>query len=198
MIIIILILEVDCMARVSMLTVIPIGLAKELCTQRRVKEYNSLPQLNKRIHNAIREYMSENVGYSDLPMACFGKPENGTLDSVESVTNILPINSKESLLFLLEMPDDMIVSVGFDDLLNASHDADACNDEEELEYILEDFKDLLCTGVTDDAKNRMIFIPFLDLSRCRFFAKLDDTFGTEELVLPGIERMDIRKLTSFR
>lgn len=187
------------MENVSMLTVIPVNLAKELCERKSIHEYNTMPQIEKRVLEGVKEFMSEEVGYSEFPIACFGLPNRDvSLNSVEDLLTYLPMNNKESVLFKLVMPNDMIVSADFNTLLEASNDVkSALGDEEEIEYILDDLKDALKLGLSEDTSNEIIFIPFLDFNRCKFYACFDDRFSTGRLDLPGIAKTDIRKLTSF-
>lgn len=186
------------MGKVSMLTVIPANLVEELRQNRSVHEYNTMPQISRKILDAVRDFMSRKVGYSELPMACFGMPDDRTQSgSVENILTYLPVNNKDDVLFQLDMPNDMIVSVNFNTILEASNDANACLDDEELEFVLEEFSDELHLGLSDRSSKDIIFIPFLDADRCRFYARFNDRFDTEELDLPGIAKMDIRKLTSF-
>lgn len=182
-----------------MLTVVPVTVAEELVHNRRVEGYNNLPQINKGILNAIREYMTDNVGYNNLPMACLRKvnQKDGRNGGDGSIFTKLPVNSKDSILFQLDMPDDMIVSVGFGTLLDASNSADGCSCDEELELVQDYFKDELSLGISGGEADQILFIPFLALDRCRFYAKFDKDFNTEEYDLPGLEKMDIRELSSF-
>lgn len=185
------------MGKVSMLTVIPANLAKQLSSSGSVHEYNAMPQIDRKVLEAVRDFMSRKVGYSELPMACFGLPDKSTkLGSVQDLLTYLPMNNRESVLFQLEMPEDMIVSVSFSVLLETSNCVEGC-DEDEAEIFLEDFDDMLHTGMSEHRSEEIIFIPFLDKSRCKFYACVDETFSTNEFNLPGIARMDIRKLTSF-
>ena len=56
-----------------MLTVIPQNKANELLQSKCLRDFNNMPQLDSRIRKEIRSYMAENVGYEDLPIACFGR-----------------------------------------------------------------------------------------------------------------------------
>ena len=186
------------MKKISMLTVVPANLAVELSKSHSIKNYNTLQHLSKQILEVVREYMTDNVGYSDLPMACLSRANfSGDINGESSIFNYLPVNSKESVLFQLEMPDDMIISVPYRDLLNASNEASSCVDPDELEFIKECFKENLSLGLSDSDENLIIFIPFLALDKCKFYAKFDEEFETQELNLPGIEKMDVSKLVSF-
>lgn len=186
------------MGDVSILTVVPATMAKDLIEQHVVKDYNTLPQIDKRILEAVREYMTMHVGYHNLPMAGLSKPGAVSGNLVDSITSYLPMNSKENVIFQLDMPSDMIVSVHFQDLLDASQDASNSDDDDEIEFIKADFCDKMSLGLpADDSENTIVFIPFLDIKKCRFYAKVNDNFEAEELDLPGLERMSLRELTSF-
>lgn len=186
------------MGNVSILTVVPANMAKDLAARRVVKDYNTLPQINRNILEAVREYMTARVGYSNLPMAGLSKPGAVSGNVVDSLSNYLPVNSKENVIFQLDMPEDMIVSVHFGDLLDASSDADDSDDPDEIDFIKEEFATKMSLGLpTDDSENTIVFIPFLDINKCRFYARVNDNFETEELDLPGLERMSLRELTTF-
>ena len=94
----------------KVLTIVPMSIAQNLSDTSRVQNYNSLPQLSTEALGIIRDYVAETVGYSNLPIACLAQPDGG-YDT--SFTDYLPVNSKESVLFSLEMPNDMIVSVDY-------------------------------------------------------------------------------------
>lgn len=188
------------MSKVTMLTVVPVSLAADLSNKKRVRDYNTLPQINKTALEIIRGYISEKIGYDDLPMACLRKPSN-TSGSAVDVMNYLPLNSKNSVLFVLEMPDDMIVSVDFSKLISISSElaeAESDNDTDEIEFLSDSLRESLTLGIDDNSGNYISFIPFLDYSRCRFFATLNADFSTsQKLDLPGVEEMSLRELSAF-
>lgn len=184
---------------VKMVIVVPMEIAQDLVEKKRIKNYNSLPQLNKEIINAVREFMTDNVGYDDLPMACLGlNTKTEGADSSE-VAQYLPSNSKDSVFFLLQMPKDMIISIPYQDLLSASEEANAAaNDPDSLEFIIESFKDQLTLGAdTNDDEEIIEFIPFLEYDRCKKYAKFNDNFETTDVVFPGIERCSLARLSAF-
>jgi len=186
---------------VNMYTVVPIELAMDLKEKRRIKDYNTLPQLNTAILDAVREYMTENVGFSELPMACLSLNRRASaMDSTE-LFQYLPINNRENVLFRLKVPEDMVITVSYDILLSMSKSADECgNDPDEIEIIKEDFKDLLILGdggYMDSDEEAISFIPFLDYNCCEFYAKFDENFHTSELEIPGIKKFSLAKLSAF-
>lgn len=189
------------MAKVTMLTIIPKELALDLNNKRRVEDYNNLPQLNKAILETIRGFFDDKVGYANLPMACLMQPKdkNGKVMFQTDFAEYLPVNNKESVLFLLEMPEDLIVSVNYGYLLEASESMNECIDDESmLEFLKEELTDNLTLGVNSEDTNSISFIPFLDYSRCKFFAAFDSNFEPDEsLKLPGLSQIDLRELTSF-
>lgn len=186
---------------VNMYTVVPIELAAALKEKKKVKDYNTLPQLNSNILDVVREFMTDNVGFSDLPMACLSVSKKvARMDSTE-LFHYLPANNKSNVLFQLQMPNDMIVTVSYDELLNASQSAnEAGGDNFELELIKEEFKESLFLGECDysDMDNEVIsFIPFLAYDYCKFYAKFDENFETGEFDIPGIEKISLAKLSAF-
>lgn len=186
---------------VNMYTVVPIELAAALKEKKKVKDYNTLPQLNSNILDVVREFMTDNVGFSDLPMACLSVSKKvARMDSTE-LFHYLPANNKSNVLFQLQMPNDMIVTVSYDELLNASQSAnEAEGDDFELELIKEEFKENLFLGECDylDMDDEVIsFIPFLAYDYCKFYAKFDENFETGEFDIPGIEKISLAKLSAF-
>lgn len=179
-----------------MLTVIPHNKAAEFLKNKSLHEFNTMPQLDSRVRKAIREYMSDNVGYSELPIACFGKPDKNKNVSADDIMHVLPLNNNNDIIFQLDMPSDMVVSVDFNTLMDASNEVKHAIDESDVDFILDEFKDELSLGVSPSSTS-VIFIPFLDLDRCRFYAKINNEFGMDDIDFPSIERMDVRKITSF-
>ncbi len=185
------------MKKVKMLTVIPSNLAKELSEKKKIKDYNTLPQLNERILSIIREYMIEKVGYPNLPMACLSSVHSkGDIDG-EDILSILPANSKDSVVFQLEMPEDMIVSISFGELLEISNEANEISDDMEMEFLRERLQDSLQLGYDESTIDQISFIPFLAFDRCSFYAKLDSNFQTTDLQLSGLREMRVKELASF-
>lgn len=187
------------MKKVKMFTVVPANLATELAHKRKIADYNTLPQLNSIVLQLIRKYMIQRVGYENLPMACLSSIKTHDGMSGEDIFSYLPLNSKSSVIFELEMPEDMLVSISFKDLLTISEDAatiDSSN-ELELEDLRERLEDNLVLGFDDSMQDPISFIPFLAFDRCRFFAKCNSDFSTEELHLTGLTENNLRELASF-
>lgn len=187
------------MQKVVMITAVPKKIAEDLSRKRRVVGYNTLPNVNARVLQSIREFMTEHVGYSDLPMACLSKPRTSIAQSSSAgvaLSNYLPINSNDCIMFQLEMPDDLLVSVGYQELLMASSEVERAGSEDEIDFLCEEFKEQLKLGVLAE-EDQISFIPFLDYERCKFYALLNPNFGTEDVKLPGLAKIDVREMTSF-
>lgn len=190
------------MSKVTMYTVVPVTLAKQLATEKRIKDYNTLPQLNPVLLKLVKEYMVDNVGYPNLPIACLRSVKSRgavTNSDVLDILSIIPANSNTSVLFQLEMPDDMVVSVRFIELLDASEEAGKLDlsDELDIDYLREKLEEMLHVGCESMEDDMICFIPFLDSSKCTFYSQFDSEFNTVDLQLPGIRQMDIKELTSF-
>lgn len=183
---------------VKMLTVVPKDLAASLCSKQRVKDYNTLPQLHRSVIEAVRGFMTENVGYSELPMACLEISSKGGINDSSDFFHYIPANSKENVLFQLEMPDDMIISVPYQVLLSASEEASMCEDDPDtIELIKEDLIEALTVGGISDSGEVITFIPFLEYSKCKFYARFDANFKPIEIDLPGLETIPLAKLSAF-
>jgi hypothetical protein len=185
-----------------MLTVVPYEIANALKEKQRVKDYNTLPQINKNALEVIRKYICNEIGYNDLPMACLIKPKNPGDSSID-LAQYLPMKANESVLFFLEMPDDMIVSVEFKRLLEISEEmTEAGNDRSEVEYLSESLQQELQLGIQEDSDSEYVnyisFIPFLDYNKCKFYAAIGSSFTADKkLDLPGVGEVNLRELGYF-
>lgn len=185
--------------KIKMLTVVPAKLAAELVQKKRISDYNTLPQINQIILRLVKECMVERVGYHNLPMACLSSVKrSGGVDG-EDIFSYIPLNSNDSVIFQLEMPDDMLLSISFNDLLNISAQADAADesDEMEMEFLKDELAASMILGFDDKMDDPISFIPFLAFDRCQFYAKLDNNFKEENLKLEGIQEANLRELSSF-
>lgn len=191
------------MSRITMLTAIPTNLVMELQHKRRLEEYNTIPQLCPEALSVIKEFMTDNVGYAKLPIACLTEP-NAKLGIAAEVDGqefsaVIPANYKESILFQLEMPDDMVVSITYSDLINLSTAMREAKDPDLQELLREQLWDKLYVGVPDTAEDGealVSFIPFLDYDKCKFCAKFDSDFGTGSMSATG-SSVRLKELTSF-
>ena len=188
------------MANINVVTVLPEKMANELSKKRKIKDYNTLPNISESILEAVREFMTDNVGYANLPIACLNA--NSVVDGGKEIFHYIPTNSKDGVLFVIQMPEDMIISVPYQTLLEASEDAKGCEgDEDSLEFIKEDFKEQLSVGPGDfDTDSEMIeFIPFLDYTKCKGYAVFDENFNSQKqtLNLSGVERCTLARLSAF-
>lgn len=188
------------MSNVSVLTVIPSHLAQDLVTKRKIENFNTMKHINSNILDAVREFMTENVGYENLPLACLNTQTKALRSDSSEIFHYLPSNTKDSILFVMQMPEDMIVSVPYSELLDASNEATDCGDDlDSIEIVKEDFKELLTLGPGDfdEGEEVIDFVPFLDYQKCKGYARLDENFEAKDFSIPGIEKIVLARLTAF-
>lgn len=180
-----------------MLTIVPSKYARDFKEKKRISNFSTLPQIHPKAMEVIRDFVKENVGYDDLPLASLKCAVTGSLDGVD-LQEYLSMNALDSVLFQLEIPEDMIVSIDFNLLLEHSKNMKNSFDEFQIlmeqEILMED----LFVGIADDADGIISFIPFLDFDKCKFFAKLDRNFKV--CVQNGTTRnntIKLKALTSF-
>lgn len=188
------------MGRATILTIIPRAIAEGLSSRERINDYNNLPQLNKEVLDVIKEYIANQIGFDSVPIAglCQRKDPSGKLMIKKDFAEYIPVNARDSILLILEIPDDQIVSIDYSTLLELSASfADANGDKDELEYLKESLMDSLTLGPTTDP-NMISFIPFVDYKKCKYFAVFNAKFEADkEFAIPGIDRIPMRELTTF-
>lgn len=187
------------MNKVKMLTVVPTTLAVQLMQKKRITDYNTLPQVNKDIMRVIKEIMAQRVGYENLPMACLSGIPNSTEISGENVLSILPMNSQNSVIFQLEMPEDMILSIPFSTLLDISNQANEINDPQssEFDFLCQDLEDNMVLGYDASLDDPISFVPFLALDKCKCLVQITDEIKDEDLHMDAVTETSLRALTSF-
>lgn len=181
-----------------MITIVPRDKAQEFITTGRIGNYNTIPQVNKELIQVIKSFIHKNVGYDNLPVACLSKAEGveGSLSEIGiGVNDYIPVSSS-TILFELQMPEDMVVSVPFEDLLNVSAELNKCKEDWEKEIFLEEFTDKLAKGIVP-GENIISFIPFIDLKRCKFFAMINENWGVDNLNIPGLKEIKLNNLSVF-
>ena len=177
------------MNKVKMLTVVPTTLAVQLMQKKRITDYNTLPQINKDVMRVIKEIMAQRVGYENLPMACLSGIPNSTEVSGESVLSVLPMNSRNSVIFQLEMPEDMILSISFSTLLDISNQAN--------DFLCQDLEDAMVLGFDSSLDDPVSFVPFLALDKCKCLVQITDEIKDEDLHMDAVTEVSLRALTSF-
>lgn len=188
------------MANTTMLTVIPKSIAECLSGQIRIKDYNNLPQLRREVLEVIKEFIADEVGYESIPIAglCQHTNSAGKVMIKKDFTEYIPVNAKDSVLLILEIPEDQIVSVNYQELLDISEAfANADGDASEVEYLRELLWENLSLGGSSDS-NVISFIPFLDYKKCKYFAVFNSQLEADKSFnIPGLDKIPMRELTSF-
>ena len=184
---------------VKMVTAIPKGLAQEF-RKRGIVEHNTLPQLDSKFLDEIRQFMHENTGYEQYPVACLSRMHNNEVSirgAVGGLADYIPVKAKESIIFELIAPEDTIVSIEYDAMLNANAAFSLATDKNDLSYVAEELHAVLKVGPVD-AADTISFVPGLLLSRCKYFTILDSEFRAGEFEFPGVEQVNLQNLKSFR
>lgn len=196
--------------RVTMITAVPRNLAKKLSMEKRISNYNNLPQVNGKILDCIQSFLKSQTGFDYLPMACVCKMDSSvfTLEKASknmsvaggNVVGPLPIKAKETTLFELSVPEDCIVTIELSDLLTASEEINEMvrNRSGDTEDYLEDFSQTLSVGMLD-GENVVAFIPFLDFTYCKLWAVMDKSFQQSDsnIELEGFSVRHITELAAF-
>lgn len=188
------------MNSIYVITVVPIKTINQLNKTTRIKALNTIPNVNTRLLNTIKEFMFENVGYNNFPIACL-KVSDDILKSGHNIIHYLPANSLEDAILVFHVPEDLVVSVTYQELLEMSNVVTNCSDDpDSLQLILEDFKELLNVGSPDIEKSEVLyFLPFLDLSYCKGYAFFDENFNAQKskIKLKDVEHYSLDRLTVF-
>ena len=190
----------------TVITAVPKHMVKQLTTQKgeRIVKVNTIPGINRKALDAIREYYVENVGYDDYPIACLGKLNNKPMniqssDIVES--GVLPVRANDTMLLEIQLPEDLIVSVDLDVVLRASKDFAQSEDADTDADIAEGLKDSLVIGIPSEgdggSADMLSFIPFLDLTQCKRFAVLDESFNPQSLESNRWKSRPITEVAAF-
>lgn len=174
------------MNNVVMAVIVPYKYAVKFEKEGRISDFNNLPQINHRALKVIRDFVIDNVGYDDLPIASLKCANVGSVAGVD-FRNYLDEVSKNSVLYQLEIPEDMVVSVDFDTLLKHSRNLESLQDDILLELEEDSLESDLIVG-TGDSRNMISFIPFLDYSKCKFYATLQGGYeDRQEIHLKTME-----------
>lgn len=186
---------------VTMLTIVPKAVVEGLVGNSRVENFNNLPQLRKEVLAVLKEFVQQEIGFESVPLAglCQIKdPTNGKLLIKKDFAEYIPVNARDSILLMLEIPEDQIVSINYKTLLDISASFDEANgDEYEIEYLKENLRDSLVLGPSTGS-NDISFIPFLDRKKCKYFAAFNSQLEADKsFVIPGVDKIPLRELTTF-
>ena len=192
------------MATVTVLTIIPKEVAVALSEKRRIENFNNLPQLRREVLEVLRDYVSEQTGYNSVPLAglCQSHDSNGKVLIKSDFTDFLPVNRKDSVLLILDIPEDQIITIDYSTLLNISESfTNASGDTDDIEYLKDSLRDALEEASGDHdftAPNTISFIPFLDYSKCKYFAVFNAQLEADSSFnIPGIDKIPMQELTTF-
>lgn len=185
------------MKNVTMLTIVPNRYARDFKEKGRISNFSTLPQIHPKAMEVIRNFVKDNVGYDNLPLASLKCATAGSLDGVD-LQEYLSMNAHDSVLYQLEIPEDMIVSIDYDSLLRYSDNMKNSFDNFQLLMEQEMLTEELFIGIADDSEGMISFIPFLDYNRCKFYAKLDRDFKLHMQHGKSAESaIHLKALTSF-
>ena len=176
------------MGDMNLVAVVPMEVANTITSGVDVN-YNSMPDLHPNVIKVIREFMIDNVGFENLPIACLAS--NSKILSLDDIVGTgISYNYKDSVLFQMKIPEDMIVSTRQESLTEASvkFQADA-NDRNAMIKL----KNSLTLG--DSADSNIYFIPFIDLSMCSFYSVPQG--AAPNFQLSGVEHRKVTELAIF-
>jgi hypothetical protein len=177
--------------------------ARALISECRLSDLDTMPSLHHKIKDIIRECIADNIGYNNTPIAGLSR-YNGEPSDLKTVgTNLnefLPINPNNgsTVLFELQMPQDMVVSVSYEKLLFYSNHVRNAIDDDDASLYLEEFSEGLQLGYSESEDEEMIsFIPFIDLKRCKFYARINPSWDISDFNVPGVEQIRLNQMEIF-
>jgi hypothetical protein len=183
-----------------MLTIIPKNVAEGLTGKTKIENFNNLPQLRKEVLGVLREFVRDEIGFESMPLAglCQRRDLNGKVLIKKDFADYIPVNAKDSVLLILEIPEDQIVSINYKTLLDMSEKIeDAADDRMEVEYLKDSLYESLRLGPST-ASNDISFIPFLDCKKCKYFAVFNSQLEADKSFnIPGVNKIPMQELTFF-
>lgn len=183
---------------VRLTAVIPRNMLDIFLEKKRLDALDTMPTLHPRVKDAIRKIVHNYTGYSNEPVACISR-YNGVSGEIKNIgVNVRQVlkTSPGTTMWELRMPSDMAVSIKFNELLEISSSMTAADEEIELEMLEEQLTDCIIEGYLED-DDVVSFIPFIDFSRCEFYAKIDSSWGFDPLVVPGVEQVKLVDMNIF-
>lgn len=184
--------------QIQLVVVVPKDKYPILVEQKRLDAVDTMPKLHPAAKKVIRDFVKGYTGFEKDPIACLsrfhGRP--GAISHVQLRVREVLTTTPGTTMWELHMPDDMVVSVNFNMLTSISSQMWECEDEMMLEFMQEDLQEQLVKGYLED-DDVVSFIPFIDLKRCRFVAKVDNAWGMENLSVPGVEQVKLFDINIF-
>lgn len=187
----------ELMAIIKLVVVIPHSSFAEFKEKKRLEAVDTMPNIHPSARAAIKAFIQTNTGYVNEPIACLSRFRGGpgTISNVKIDVREVLTTSPGTTLWELHMPDDMLVSVTHEDLMRISSAMHKETNPNMLELLSEDLQDLLHPGVID-GEEVISFIPFIDFSKCKAVAKIDNYWGMEDLNI-GIEQVRLFGVNVF-
>lgn len=183
---------------IQLVAVIPKEYFDPFVQSKKLKDLDTMPQVNQKVKHYLKDFISDNVGFDESPIACLSKYNGQTSDLKKiglSVSDILPTRAGSSL-WQLAMPEDMVVSIGFEDLLKFSSLMEETDDPDELVLLGSEFKDNLVIGYSD-SDDAVSFIPFIELSKCKVYGFVDEKWNMDSRPVPGVEQIRLVNVDVF-
>jgi len=176
------------MSDMNIVAVVPVSIAQQIITGQQ-PEYNSIPNMGEKVISVIREFMIDNVGFENLPIACL--TANSGITTLDDIVGTgIAYNYKDSVLFQLSIPDDMVVSARTDVLLEASNALEQDPDDSITQRLLQQ-----SLHVGEAPGSDIYFIPFIDLTMCKFYSMPPGS--PETFTFKGIENRRVTELAIF-
>jgi hypothetical protein len=173
---------------------------QSLRSHKKLEGFDNMQHIHHRIKDAIRQFMRDNVGYDKVPIAALSRYNNdsGEISKVQhNIREHIPTLAGY-VLFELHMPEDMIISVSAENLIIYTEILQNSGNESLNDIYMEEFKDCMHLGYpTDKGEDIVSFIPFIDASRCKFFAHIDRSWNISELDMPGMEQIHLANMSMF-
>lgn len=148
--------------------------------------------------NNIKNYLEYNTGYNNNPIIGLGCVDGSACDlrkHFDYVPNYLGTSAGDYILEI-EVPDDEIVFMLYDDFIELEGEGELVTEDDELYQ--EDIIDKLSLRLpTTEYDTYICFIPKIRISQCRCFLVISDDWSSEEKHLGGIPMVKVNKLHAF-
>jgi hypothetical protein len=185
---------------VRLVTVIDLKKSQELAKNKILKDCNPMNQLAPDFLRCVKKRVYDDIGYNQNPIAAISKfnKKTATIRGIgEDVQKVLPVTANDSMILELVMPEDCLVSIGYNRALELSKEVLDATSEIGKTYALETVLEELEVGANNDSDDVLVFIPFIKLENCQYFTLLNSAFQSRSVSLPGVQRVELKALDSF-